>query len=49
MPRHGAPDGEVATDTQFTGLQQEVSSYSIIMVNALALNMKGKKELDAEN
>ena len=40
----------MATDTQSTGLQQEVSSSSIIMVNALALNMQGKKkELDAEN
>ena len=33
---------QVATDTQFTGLQQVVPSYSIMMVNALALNIQGK-------
>ena len=46
------PHGEVATDTQFTELQQEVPWYSIIMVNALTLNMHGKAyniELDVEN
>ena len=35
-----APDGEVATDTQFTGLQQEVPSYSIIMLYHLPCRIK---------
>ena len=43
----------MVTETKFTGLQQEVYTlYSIIMVNALTLNMQGKaynKEPDAEN
>ena len=46
-----APDGEVATDTQFTATAQAWSTF-VLNKNALALNMQGKaytKEIDAEN